>query len=197
VDTLQLVWNELGAKLRRFIGTRVKDPHTADDITQDVLLKVQSQLGALPTEEKLPAWVFAIARNAVVDHYRAHAVRRHVDITVADPPAETTEVEAQTAIRELAPCLARMAQQLPQPYREAMKLADFEGLSQREIADRIGLSPSGAKSRVQRARQQLRDMLLDCCHVERDGRGNVVDYQTTERSAHYCGDEDGDGQCGR
>jgi RNA polymerase sigma-70 factor (ECF subfamily) len=68
-----------------------------------------------------------------------------------------------------------------------MKLVDFGGLSQQELADRVGISLSGAKSRVQRARQMLREMVLDCCRVERDGRGNVTDYETTERSARYCG----------
>jgi RNA polymerase sigma-70 factor (ECF subfamily) len=78
-----------------------------------------------------------------------------------------------------------------------MKLADIEALSQQEVADRTGISLSGAKSRVQRARQQLREMILDCCKVERDARGNVVDCETTERSSRYCGDEDGKPQCGR
>lgn len=90
-----------------------------------------------------------------------------------------------------------MVELLPKPYREAMRLADFEGLSQQEIADRMGISLSGAKSRVQRARQQLREMILDCCHVERDRRGNVVDYARTDQSSRYCGDRDGKPQCDR
>ena len=91
----------------------------------------------------------------------------------------------------------RMVERLPEPYREAMKLADFEGLSQQEVADRTGVSLSGAKSRVQRARRQLREMILDCCHVERDVRGNVVDYETTERTPRYCcGGDDGKPPCG-
>jgi RNA polymerase sigma-70 factor (ECF subfamily) len=77
-----------------------------------------------------------------------------------------------------------------------MRLADFEGLSQQELADRAGISLSGAKSRVQRARQQLRDMLLDCCKIERDSRGGVVEVETTERTSRYCGDVPEDGPCG-
>jgi RNA polymerase sigma-70 factor (ECF subfamily) len=61
----------------------------------------------------------------------------------------------------------------------------------------MGISLSGAKSRVQRARQQLRDMILDCCRVERDVRGNVMDYETTTRSSRYCGDEGGTSRCGQ
>jgi RNA polymerase sigma-70 factor (ECF subfamily) len=163
-----------------------------DDITQEVMLKVQTQLDAMPPEDKLPAWVFAVARNAVIDHYRARAIRDHADIAAIDPVADATGDEQQAAVRELTPCLLRMVDQLPEPYREAMKQADFEGLSQQEIADRAGISLSGAKSRVQRARQQLHDMLLDCCKVERDARGNVMDFETTERSGRYCGGDEGD-----
>jgi RNA polymerase sigma-70 factor (ECF subfamily) len=196
METLQHIWTELGARLRAFVGSRVGDGHAADDIVQDVLLKVQTQLGALPPEEKLPAWVFAVARNAVVDYYRARAVRDHADIAGVDFAAGE-DGAGRDAIAALAPCLARMADKLPEPYREAMKLVDFEGLSQQELAGRMDLSASGAKSRVQRARRQLREMIEDCCRIERDGRGNLVDFETTERSGHYCGDEDGKPRCGQ
>ena len=108
---------------------------------------------------------------------------------------DASATEQQDAIRDLTPCLTRMVGLLPDPYREAMQLADFDGLTQQEVADRMRISLSGAKSRVQRARQQLREMLLDCCKVERDARGNVFDYQTTDKSRLYCGsDGDDDGE---
>jgi RNA polymerase sigma-70 factor (ECF subfamily) len=197
METLQEIWSELGARLREFIARRVNDPHAADDITQDVLLKVQTQLDALPPESKLPAWVFAIARNAIIDHYRARAVRNHADIADLQPVADAAADDQRDAVAALTPCLVRMVEQLPEPYRQAMKLVDFDGSSQQELADRVGISLSGAKSRVQRARQQLREMITDCCRIERDGRGNVMDYETTKRSGNYCGDEQGRPQCGR
>ena len=196
MDTLVDLWADLGARVRRFVGRRVNDPHAADDIAQDVMLKVQAQLDTLPPEEKLPAWVLAVARNAVIDHYRARAVRDHADIAEVEPADDAADDERLAAIRDLTPCLLRMIEQLPEPYREAMRLADMEGLSQQEVADRTGISLSGAKSRVQRARQQLREAINDCCRVERDSRGNVVDYETTERSSLYCGEERGKPQCG-
>ena len=197
METLHDIWTDLGSRLRGFTAKRVNDPHAADDITQDVMLKVQSQLHALPPEDKLPAWVFAVARNAIVDYYRTRAVREHADITDIEPPEDATDDERQTVVRELTPCLTRMIELLPEPYRTAMKLADIDGLSQQDLADRAGISLSGAKSRVQRARQQLREMILDCCHVEHDARGNLMDYHPTERSAQYCGDSDGKPQCGQ
>ena len=196
METLHDIWAELGERVRGFVRKRVSDAHAADDVTQDVMLKVQTKLDVLPPEEKLPAWVFGIARNAVTDYYRARAVRDHANIDDVAPVADEGGAEEDMAVRELAPCLLRMVEQLPEPYQEAMKLADFEGLGRQEVADRAGISLSAAKSRVQRARQQLREMILDCCHVERDARGGVVDFQTTARSARYCGDGEGKPQCG-
>ena len=68
-----------------------------------------------------------------------------------------------------------MIEGLPDAYREAIVLTEFEGLTQKELADRLGISLSGAKSRVQRARGQLKQMLLGCCQFEFDRRGGIID----------------------
>src|SRR5437588_726670 len=78
---------------------------------------------------------------------------------------------------ELVPCIKEMVDSLTNDYRQALILTEYEGLTQRELAVRLGISVSGAKSRVQRAREKLKDMLLDCCHFEFDHSGRVIDYQ--------------------
>jgi RNA polymerase sigma-70 factor (ECF subfamily) len=195
VETLKDIWEELGTKVRRFVGARVNDAHAADDIAQDVLLKVQGQLGSLPAEEKLPAWVFTVARNAVVDYYRARAVRDHAGVADVHLLGGREPDDAETAVRELAPCLSKMIELLPEPYRGALKSADIDQVPHQELADRSGITLTAAKSRVRRGRQQLREMILDCCDVDRDARGGVMNYQTTDRSARYCGGADDD--CGK
>jgi RNA polymerase sigma-70 factor (ECF subfamily) len=197
METMQTIWSDLAERVRRFVAARVNDAHAADDIAQDVMLKVQTQLDALPPDDKLPAWVFRIARNAIIDHYRAAAVRDHADLTEHEPAVVRDGDDSAAAIADLAPCLARMVELLPEPYREAMKLADFQGLSQQEVADRAGVSLSGAKSRVQRGRVMLREMIQDCCRIERDVRGTLMDFERTERSARYCADSNGEPRCGR
>jgi RNA polymerase sigma-70 factor (ECF subfamily) len=164
----------------------VADVNVADDIVQDVLLKVQSHIDRLPAEDRLPAWILRLARNAIVDHYRARAVRVHDDIdavTFAEPAAEE---EPLRVVRQLAACVARMIEKLPPPDREALELTNLRGLNQRELAERCGISLSGAKSRVQRARQRLQAMVLECCRVERDARGAVIDYVPTDRALQSC-----------
>jgi RNA polymerase sigma-70 factor (ECF subfamily) len=188
-------WTELSDRLRRFVRRRVNDAHAAEDIAQDVLLKLREREGDLPPGATLPAWVLAVARNAVVDYYRARGVR-HAEALDAGQAAAAPDGGDGDVAGGLAACLGRMVQHLPEPYREAMRLVDLEGLSQQALADRAGVSLSGAKSRVQRARHLLRDMIEDCCRVERDARGNPSDFETTDRSGRYCGDDDGAPRCG-
>jgi RNA polymerase sigma-70 factor (ECF subfamily) len=69
-----------------------------------------------------------------------------------------------------------MIRQLPPAYREAITLADLEGVNQAEAAARVGLSVSGMKSRVQRGRKQLKAVLEECCRVHLDRRGTIVAY---------------------
>jgi len=176
-------WAELRRAVHAFISGRVHDAHAADDIAQDVMLKVQTSLVQRPPAERFGPWVFQIARNAIVDQYRSRrsAVdRQDVDVAVPD--------EGTGAAAELSACVSAIIDRLPEPYRTALALADIEGLKHQEVADRTGVSLTAAKSRVQRGREKFQTMLLDCCHIERNAAGGVVDYQTTPRSSGYCGD---------
>jgi RNA polymerase sigma-70 factor (ECF subfamily) len=177
-------WTDLHAAVRAFVARRVRDADTADDIAQDVMLKLATQP---PAAESLDAWLFRVARNAIVDHYRARRHESGID------PADAVAVEEpeSTPAAELSQCIRQIVQRLPREYAEALTVTDLEGLSQQQLADRIGLSLSAAKSRVQRAREKLGAMLLDCCDIERNRAGAVVDYQTTPRSPKYCGDSPG------
>jgi len=76
-----------------------------------------------------------------------------------------------------------LGRSLPEPYRKALVLTELEGLTQQELADKVGISLSGAKSWVQRGRQQLKEMLTECCAFEFDRRGGVIDC-TPHKSAN-------------
>jgi len=190
-------WAAFYDPLRRYVGKRVRDTHAAADITQDVMLKVAARLDSLPPAEKLPAWLFEIARNAIIDHYRARSVRLHADVAAVDPPVEPDDPdEHQQLAGCLGSCLQGMIEHLPEPYREALRQADMLGMGQQEIADRAGISLSGAKSRVQRARQQLRQSFLKCCHLQKDRRGRIIDYRPTDAACRSCDGGDAGEKCG-
>ena len=166
-------WQELRSELVRFVRARVGDEAAADDIVHDVLLRAWRELQGPEPPVHLRGWLYRVTRNSIVDHYRSRRPTEELPEEVESAPrAGDSEAE-----REVAGCLAPLLDRLPASYRRALSQAEIEGLSQREIARREGLSLSGAKSRVQRARRMLREALLGCCRVEIDRRGGVVDFQ--------------------
>ena len=177
--TTEAVWHELHDNLRAFVARRVP-PDDVDDLLQDIFVRIHRGLPTVSRHERLHAWVYQLARNVVVDHYRA---RGHRLGAALDQAPETmlaawpeTDGEHAAAVREeLAVCLQPLLEQLPADYRQAVALADLKGETQRAIAERLGLSLPGLKSRVQRGRARLRDLLGACCQLEFDQRGTVVD----------------------
>jgi RNA polymerase sigma-70 factor (ECF subfamily) len=161
------------SRLRSFIRSRVNDPTVADDLVQDVFLRMHAALPTLRDADRVESWMYQIARNAVADHHRAPSS----ELIQIDLPAPADEDPATRTRRQLASCLIPMIDYLSPTYRDAVYLSEIEGLTQREVAERLGLSLSGAKSRVQRGRAELRAMLEQCCRFERDVRGHVVGYE--------------------
>jgi RNA polymerase sigma-70 factor (ECF subfamily) len=168
------IWTHLSSDLWRFIRRRVSDDHVSDDLLQETFVRVHRNIGTLQEADRVAAWVYQIARNVVHDHHR-RATNSTVALADADPAEDCDEHLSQLRCRG-AGWLGEMIRSLPDGYREAVQLAEIEGLSQQEVADRLGLSLSGAKSRIQRGRAMLKDVLEQCCHFEFDGRGNMMDY---------------------
>jgi RNA polymerase sigma-70 factor (ECF subfamily) len=169
-------WQQIAAELRRYVGRRVDDPHAAEDVVQDVFLKLVRRLerppepGAQP--EQLHAFVFRIARNAIVDHYRSRRPGAELpDDLAADADSEPA------ALAPLCSSFRTFVHGLPPPQREALLLTEYEGLTQKQLADRLGIALSTVKSRVQRGRARLKQALLACCAFEFDRRGQIVDWQ--------------------
>ena len=174
---------DLAEPLRRFVRRRMNDSHAADDIVQDVLLKALANRESLPPDERLANWMYRVARNAIVDRYRTARPSGSLPADLIDDRAEEA-----TVVAELSSCLRCMIDCLDEPSRIALRLADVDGRSQQEIADRMRISLSGAKSRVQRARRQLKAKFTACCDVQRDSRGNVTDFRPSARARQRCDD---------
>jgi RNA polymerase sigma-70 factor (ECF subfamily) len=167
------VWEVFSQPLRSYILRRVSEPAAADDILQEVFLKIHQRLHTLRDEEKLPAWLYQIASHAIADHYRDRQGRHSLPgVITSDGGRE--ELDAAAKLAAQMPYFVSAC--LPEKYGRALLLADLEGRSQQEVAAALGLSLSGAKSRVQRARRMLRAAFLKCCHFEFDGRRRVIAY---------------------
>lgn len=172
--TTEKVWEEFHPRLKQFILKRIPDEHNAEDVLQEVFLKIHARIATLRDEEKLQSWLYQIARNTVADYYREHKATVTLSEALLLPEEPVVDDDV---VKSLLPSVRAMVESLPDDYRQALLLTEYEGLTQRELAERLGLSLSGAKSRVQRAREKLKAMLLDCCHFEFDRLGRVIDYQ--------------------
>lgn len=167
------MWSEYRARLHRFIRKRVDDPLLADDLVQDVFVKAYGQREQLRGQEKLLPWLYQITRNTIIDHFRRRKPTATLDEAVVVAETEWDE----SAQRELACCVLPFIQRLPAAYQQAVTRAEINGAKLKQVAEEQGLSLSGAKSRVQRGRQMLKDMFLECCRIEHDRRGGVSDYE--------------------
>jgi RNA polymerase sigma-70 factor (ECF subfamily) len=169
------IWQEHKTRLRGYIAKRVRESEAVDDILQDVFLKAHTSLHTIKSHGSITAWLFRIAANTIVDHYRSRKPWDELpDELVAPEPG-------RDVVAELATCLQPLIADLPETYQSALVLSEIEGLPQKEVAKRLAISLSGAKSRVQRGREKLRQRLLDCCDIE-TGRGGIVGYEPRARN---------------
>ena len=183
------LWAAFAPPLRAFLARRVPAGIEPDDLLQDVFLRVVKHLDSLRSTERPEAWLFQIARNALRDSLRARQRKDgRTDPLDVDLPADTDTAAVRDSEEELAPCLTPMIGRLAEPYRTAIELTSIQGLTQAEAAKQAGISLSGMKSRVQRGREQLRQMLVRCCEIEVDVRGGVSDFHL--RSADACRGDD-------
>ena len=185
-DLGDVFWSEIADRLRLFIRSRVEESHTADDLVQDVILKAQLNLHSAPMH-KLSAWMFQIARNVVIDHYRS---RKHRQSAQLDDETVIEESEA-VIVSELSGCIRPMLARLPDASREALEQTDLGELTQTELAKHLGLSLPGVKSRVQRAREQLRSVLVSCCAPKTGSDGSVVSHGCDCQPPDYCSKKSG------
>lgn len=170
MDCLNTAWKAHAAELRGWLRHRLGNSALADDLLQDLFLKALRQGDRFCALSNARAWLFEVARNQVADHLRlAHTL-------VALPDDLVAKAEDVATVDILTGCLPRVLSELSVEDHEAITLCDLQGLPQADYAQRIGLSLSAAKSRVQRARVRLRAQMSTACQVKMDDTGRVSDF---------------------
>jgi len=176
------LYKDLRNQLKIFINSKVRDEELAKDILHDTFRKVHENLNTLKDNEKIVSWIYQIARNSINDYFRKEKntvlmtdSKDFPDVTVSDK----IEEQMQTAVKNMIDCM-------PSEYHDVLLMTEYQGLTQKELAQKLGISVPGAKSRVQRARKKLKQMLFDCCHFEFDKFGTVIDYYQKNNSCTCC-----------
>lgn len=167
-------WSQVRVRLVAYAARRVPDRALAEDIVQDVLLRAAGQPAAWIEVRDPAAWLMRLTQRAVADHYRRTRPESPQGLMPeparTEPLAQDVDTQQQDR-RDVARCLAPLVGELSELDQESLRLVDQEGRPQVDVARALGLSTSGMKSRVQRARRRLRDAFLTCCQVELDSRG--------------------------
>ena len=161
-------WKSHEAELRGFLIRRVFDDHLADDLLQEVFLKaVRQGLGFCALDDPR-AWLFRVARNAVIDNAR---LNKPV-VPLPEDLAQEGEAEIDPVDR-LSECLNRVLTEIPADDAEILRQCDLYGVKQKDFAESKGLTLPAAKSRLLRARARLREMMIHNCTVTFDEQGRV------------------------
>ncbi|SKA93980.1 RNA polymerase, sigma subunit, SigZ [Caloramator quimbayensis] len=175
------IFEDFSTLLSKYIKRHVSCKEDAEDILQDVLLKIYNNIENLNDNEKIYAYIYKIARNSIYDYYRKQN-KSNENYT----PELEYFLDDETANREISRCVKSMVDYLPEKYRQAIILTEFQGLTQKEVSEILKISLSGVKSRVQRARKLLKKMLYECCNLEFDSLGNVIDFEHKTKDCKFC-----------
>lgn len=167
----QEIWLKLNGDLERYVCDKVNHQNHCHDILQDVYLKMVSNIEKIRTVDNIKAYLIRVSSNTIADHYRLErklsAPQDHYEAPHATCCSDSYQDLA-------ASFLLTAINQLPEKYKDALMKTELEGVSQKDYAEQLGISFSGAKSRVQRAREKLKDIILKCCDYQFDKYGNVV-----------------------
>lgn len=175
----QQVWEEFSGQLLQYIQSKINSADMAEDILQDVFMKIHKHSGELDQKEKLANWLYSIARNAIIDHYR----KKKLPVEDLDSHlALSSEPKAEGPT--FSKCIHTFIKQLPEESRTALELTAIQGYSQKEFAQQEGIAYSTAKSRVQRARVKLKELFLDCCAMQADKYGNILSTHPKNKNCH-------------
>ncbi|WP_108801929.1 sigma-70 family RNA polymerase sigma factor [Aquimarina sp. Aq107] len=172
-EEINTIWIDLHEELYKFILGKMKDEQIAKDIHQEVFLKIQTKIHQLKHTSKLTSWVYQITRNTIIDYFRK-ANNKNVSISDLEIPQTDTN---SFDYKNLTSCINQKIENLSSLHKEAIILTAFKNYSQKELAEHLKISYSGTKSRVQKAKEILRENILNCPNVESDSTGKLIDFE--------------------
>ncbi|KPA20655.1 ECF RNA polymerase sigma factor SigH [Shimia sp. SK013] len=178
---LTAVWSAYRDRLKAFLHARIANPADVDDLLQDISIKAFTGLPDLQDHAKLKPWLFQTANRAIIDHYRANARGKDID------PGDLWYVEDDPVVRhDLEGCVTPFINALPADTAQMLTEIDLNGMSQRDYAQAHDIPYSTLKSRVTKARTDLRDLFEGCCKFTMDSRGNLSEMERKSTGCSRC-----------
>ena len=160
----QVAWEEIVRLHRRkvfniaykFVGKH----DLAEDLTQDIFLKIFKSLHTFDRRANFQTWLVSVSRNLCIDHYRSvrkerETINRDVDASTLTPVSRDRSAYAQLELRDRVQLLRAALDMLPPTLRTAVLMRDIQELTYQEIADRLNVPEGTVKSRINRGRTEL------------------------------------------
>ncbi len=182
-DEMNGIYEDFSGKIRSYLLGKVRSPEDADDLTQEIFIKIHTSLDSLKDEKKLAPWIYSVVRNSITDYYRKKDMgSAEIDENISYSDGNDEEKN----ISGILYCLNVFIDKLPEKYREPLILSDIEGIKQKDLAKRMGLSYTGLKSRVQRGREMIKGMFIDCCGAQFDSNGKFSVANHDHENCKIC-----------
>ncbi|MCH2176162.1 MAG: RNA polymerase sigma factor SigZ [Lentisphaeria bacterium] len=174
-QNIEELWDEFHDRLLAFIRSKVNNQQDAEDILQQVFIKIHKKINTVQDEDKLVSWVYQVARNTINDCYRS--CYKHKEVKFDESYMQISPQESKNLNTEIIRGLKGFTQLLSEDDREIIRMHDFQHLKHREIAKKLGISENTSKSKLKRAKERLKKQIFNCCDFTLDHYGNVVDYE--------------------
>ncbi len=163
-------------RVKKFIRRMVKDEWVAEDLIQETFIRVEKNRDTVQDPSKLSSWVFRIAYNLCLDHFRSRKSGDHQSGNTESPPNPFMEMPVQKELEQLqmGACVREQIDLLPEQQRIVLILYDLLGFRHNEISEILNITEENAKVRLHRARKSLKSILEKKCTFELDERNVLV-----------------------
>ena len=172
---VEQVWRDFHQQLLNYIVKQVGVVDVAEDILQDVFIKVNQRIAQIEDKEKLVSWLYTICRNTMYDYFRKNKTEqsKYLAVNMEDIISDEQDKSKQESLYK---CITTLINELDESYRQVLKDSEINGLKQTLIAEKNHLSLSATKSRVGRGKIKLKEKLKRCCEFDFSESG----------VSHYC-----------
>ena len=161
------LWLEYKNGLKYYIFKKVKNEEIANDLSHEVLMKVYNSCCSSVNIKNVRSWMFQIAHNTTIDYLKKQG-------KFTDNVPENYYNDDDDVYQDANEIVKPLMQLLPEKYATPLQLSDIEELKQKEVAQKLNLSLTATKSRIQRARNLLKEKIIECGNLEKDEKGNLI-----------------------
>jgi len=190
----QSVFSEFQKPVYNYVLRMVKDHSLAEELTQDVFVKTYNSLSDFRGDSKVSTWIFRIATNACLDHFRSrpHKKDEKTDLlspedllksTLPNGEQKLPTAEEELISAEMSSCVRGYIDDLPEEYRAVILLHDLQGFTNPEIAKITGTTLENVKIRLHRARRKMKEVFSSNCSFYRDERNVLRCVQKEEEDS--------------